>query len=98
MRSDGGRIELASAFVYTAGQQAQIVALMQPLHESANIFRAVFKPMLDDRRNDVEHIPASMEEACFQSVTKKVRIGLAAFLGPRRTVKGEKTSEGRNGM
>ncbi len=32
MRSDEDRIELANAFVYTAGQQAQIVALMQPLH------------------------------------------------------------------
>ena len=54
MRSDEDRIELANAFVYTAGQQAQIVALMQPLNMSAMMFRDVFKPMLDERRNDVE--------------------------------------------
>ena len=48
MRSLEDRIELANAFVYTAGQQAQIVALMQPLHLSTEMFQ-VCKPLLDAR-------------------------------------------------
>jgi hypothetical protein len=90
MTSIDDRIELANAFVYTAGQQAEIVALMQPLHSSAEMFRVVCKPRLDERRNDVETIPSTPEEACIDSVTTKVRRRLVAFLEPRGTAKAEK--------
>ena len=90
MRSVEDRIELAKAFVYTAEQQDEIVALMRPLYYSAEMFRDVFKPMLDEPRNDVSPIPASPEEACINRVTKKARRCLAAFLEPRMTAKREK--------
>ena len=79
MRSLEDRIELAEAFVYTADQRDEIVALMQPLKDA---FRVLYKPALDERRNDVGSIPASPQEACIYAVTTMARDCLGNYLKP----------------